>query len=122
MLSDSDDMIRKKIKKAPTDAIRGITYDIKERPGVANLVAIYAALREIECEAAATELRECSNAQLKEAVAETVVQFVGPVRSEMQRLLADAGHLEQILARNEQQVNDIANANWKEIAACVGLQ
>ncbi|ORX69039.1 tryptophanyl-tRNA synthetase [Linderina pennispora] len=94
----------------------------KERPGVANLLAIYAALRETECEQAAAELRDCSNAQLKEAVAEAVVQFVGPVRSEMQRLLANAGDLEKMLAENEEKVNGIARANWKEIATCVGLQ
>ncbi|KAJ1953930.1 Tryptophan--tRNA ligase, mitochondrial [Linderina pennispora] len=122
MLSDSDDEIRRKIKKAPTDSIRGITFDAKERPGVANLLAIYAALRETECEQAAAELRDCSNAQLKEAVAEAVVQFVGPVRSEMQRLLANAGDLEKMLADNEEKVNGIARANWKEIATCVGLQ
>ncbi|VDQ14972.1 unnamed protein product, partial [Trichobilharzia regenti] len=43
-LTDSPDIIRKKIKRAETDSIRGISYDIVERPGVSNLLRILAAL------------------------------------------------------------------------------
>lgn len=35
---------RKKIKKAKTDSIEGITYDASSRPEVANLVRIFAAV------------------------------------------------------------------------------
>jgi tryptophanyl-tRNA synthetase len=42
-LQDSNDHIQKKIKSAVTDGIGGVTYDPKNRPGLANLLNIYAA-------------------------------------------------------------------------------
>ncbi|KAJ1965022.1 Tryptophan--tRNA ligase, mitochondrial [Dipsacomyces acuminosporus] len=121
MLGDSDNDIRRKIKKAPTDSIRGITFDPKARPGVSNLVSIYAALRDMEPESAAQAMHEFSNAQLKDAVADAVVSSIAPIRDEMHRLLKDRQYLERALSTNEEKVRQVAEENWKEIAKCIGF-
>ncbi|KAI8322249.1 tryptophanyl-tRNA synthetase [Martensiomyces pterosporus] len=121
VLSDGDADIRRKIKKAPTDSIRGISFDPKERPGVSNLLSIYAALKDVDPQEAAREMREFSNAQLKEAVADATVAFVAPIRDEMQRLIRDRVHLERALRENEEKARSVAEANWKEIAKRIGL-
>ncbi|KAJ2878033.1 Tryptophan--tRNA ligase, mitochondrial [Coemansia aciculifera] len=122
ILSDSDDDVRKKIKRAPTDAITGITFDPKERPGVANLVSIYAALRDIADPAeAARAMESLNNAQLKESVADAVVQTLGPIRNQMNRLLDDKAYLERVLCDNEARARSVAEESWREIAKCVGL-
>ncbi|KAJ2505147.1 Tryptophan--tRNA ligase, mitochondrial, partial [Coemansia sp. RSA 2052] len=121
-LSDSDDDICRKIKRAATDAISGITFDPKERPGVANLLSIYAALKDIDDPAeAARSMESLNNAQLKEAVADAVVQTVSPIRDQMRRLLGDKTHLEQVLCDNEARARSVAEESWREIAQATGL-
>ena len=41
-LTDSPDDIRRKIQKAKTDAIKGISFDPEIRPEISNLIKIYA--------------------------------------------------------------------------------
>lgn len=45
LLTDSDDDIARKIKRAVTDSEARIAYDPQSRPGVSNLLAILAALQ-----------------------------------------------------------------------------
>ncbi|KAF5395956.1 Mitochondrial tryptophan--tRNA ligase [Paragonimus heterotremus] len=43
-LSDPPDTIRSKVRRAQTDSIRKIYYDVEHRPGISNLLRILAAL------------------------------------------------------------------------------
>ncbi|KAJ2100424.1 Tryptophan--tRNA ligase, mitochondrial, partial [Coemansia sp. S100] len=93
-----------------------------ERPGVANLLSIYAALKDIADPAvAAHTVESMNNAQLKEAVADAVVQTLGPIRDRMHRLLDDKVYVEQVLCDNEAKARSVAEESWREIAKCVGL-
>ncbi|KAJ2237030.1 Tryptophan--tRNA ligase, mitochondrial [Coemansia sp. RSA 1722] len=120
-LDDTDDWIRKKIKKAPTDAVPGISFDPKNRPGVSNLLAIYAAIKEIDPEQAAGEMQMLGNAQMKELVAQAVVDEVAPIRRRMQKLMADPLYIESVLRSGEEKARAAAEDNWRRIARCVGL-
>ncbi|KAJ2757699.1 Tryptophan--tRNA ligase, mitochondrial, partial [Coemansia sp. BCRC 34490] len=121
-LTDTDDQICLKIKKASTDSIHEISYDPELRPGVSNLLAIYAGLKDIHPTAAARSMASFNNRQLKEAVAEAVVSELSPIRQEIARLLGDQGYIEKILCENEAKARDVAQANWKTIAECVGIE
>lgn len=44
-LTDSPDTIRSKMTRAQTDSIRQLSYDPVTRPGVANLMQIFAATK-----------------------------------------------------------------------------
>ncbi|KAH9583957.1 hypothetical protein MS3_00008208, partial [Schistosoma haematobium] len=46
-LTDTPDNIYKKIRRAETDSIRKITYDIENRPGVSNLLRILSAIQKL---------------------------------------------------------------------------
>ncbi|KAJ2879067.1 Tryptophan--tRNA ligase, mitochondrial, partial [Coemansia aciculifera] len=121
-LSDSDDDIRRKIKRAATDTVPGVTFDPMERPGVANLLAIYAALKNVDDPAEiARSVESMNNSQLKELVSDAVVQTVGPVRDQMRRLLDDKAYLEQVLCDNEVRARSVAEESWREIAQLMGL-
>ncbi|KAJ1886227.1 Tryptophan--tRNA ligase, mitochondrial [Kickxella alabastrina] len=120
-LSDTDDQIVKKIKKAPTDAITGISFDPKARPGVSNLLSIYAAMKDVDAQVAAVEMREMSNAQMKEMVAQAVVEGVAPIRQRMRELMDDPAYLDNVLRDNEDRARETAEKSWQEIAQRVGL-
>ncbi|KAJ1835389.1 Tryptophan--tRNA ligase, mitochondrial [Coemansia sp. RSA 2703] len=120
-LSDSDDEIARKIRKAPTDSIGGISYDPKGRPGVSNLIAIYAAVRGIENQDAAKEMQAMSNREMKEMVAQAVIDEIAPIRQRMAEVLSDQDHLESLLRQGEEKARETADRNWREIARCIGL-
>ncbi|KAJ2375448.1 Tryptophan--tRNA ligase, mitochondrial [Coemansia sp. RSA 2607] len=120
-LSDSDDEIARKIRKAPTDSIGGISYDPKGRPGVSNLISIYAAVRGVENEDAAKEMQAMSNKEMKEMVAQAVIDEIAPIRQRMTEVLGDQDHLESLLRQGEEKARETADRNWREIARCIGL-
>jgi tryptophanyl-tRNA synthetase len=88
----------KKIKSAVTDTGREILYDEQNKPGISNLLTIYAALtgRTID------ELLEGYDGRgygdLKKDLAEVVVEFVKPVQERTRAFLEDPGYLDKVLA------------------------
>ncbi|VDN43705.1 unnamed protein product [Dibothriocephalus latus] len=44
-LTDTPDVIRRKVGRAQTDSLRGVSYDPVARPGIANLIQLYSALK-----------------------------------------------------------------------------
>ncbi|KAJ2483010.1 Tryptophan--tRNA ligase, mitochondrial [Coemansia sp. RSA 2131] len=120
-LNDSDDAIMRKIRKAHTDCINGISFDPVARPGISSLLSIYAALRSVSVEQVVQEMQGLTNLQMKEAVASAVIDTVGPIREHMARLVADRGYVENVLRVNEEKAKSVASANWQNIAKCIGL-
>ncbi|KAJ2767377.1 Tryptophan--tRNA ligase, mitochondrial [Coemansia nantahalensis] len=120
-LADSDDQIRAKIQRAPTDSLGAVSFDPVARPGVSNLVSIYAALRDVAPHAAVAELGTLNNAQLKGLVTDAVVAAVAPIRDETRRLLRDPEHVEAVLRAGEDTARAAAAESWAQIAECIGL-
>ena len=57
MLTDAPETIALKLRKAATDSIAGVSYDPVTRPGVSNLIEIYAHMeRREDFDAVAAEL------------------------------------------------------------------
>ena len=105
-LSDDDAAIARKIKRAVTDAETEVRYDPETKPGVSNLLSILAACTDTTPTAAAGGFSRYGD--LKGAVAEAVVAFLGPVRSRYDELLGDPGHLLEVLARGAARAEAIA--------------
>ncbi|KAJ1678483.1 hypothetical protein EV182_003960 [Spiromyces aspiralis] len=123
-LTDTDDEIRTKVRKATTDPIDTVSYDPENRPGVANLLQIYASLspRGLSAKQIAEELfTGKKNQVLKEQTAELIIESTRPVRSELPRLLADHDYLVSCLRKGEEDALRIAVANWNQFKNIVGL-
>ncbi|HET6504387.1 MAG TPA: tryptophan--tRNA ligase [Amycolatopsis sp.] len=93
-LLDEPDLIRRKIRRAVTDPGSEPAYEPETRPGVANLVEILAACTGRTPQEVAGE--QPNYGALKEAVAETVIETLRPVRERTTRLLADPAELARI--------------------------
>ncbi|SFP35439.1 tryptophanyl-tRNA synthetase [Amycolatopsis arida] len=90
---DEPDQVRRKVRRAVTDTATEVAYD-PQRPGSANLLEILAA-----CTGEAPEevaARFGSYAELKDAVAEAVVETLRPVREGARELLADPAELARV--------------------------
>lgn len=94
---DEPDLLRRKIKRAVTDGLDRLEYDPAGQPGLANLFEILAActgkpVREVPQGFA-------SYGEVKEAVAEAVIEELRPIREGTRDLLADPAGLDRIRAR-----------------------
>ncbi|WP_328462472.1 tryptophan--tRNA ligase [Actinoplanes sp. NBC_00393] len=88
----------KKIKSAVTDTGREILYDEENKPGISNLLTIYAALTN----RAIDELLEMYDGRgygdLKKDLAEVLVEFVKPIQERTKAYLDDPAQLDKVLA------------------------
>ena len=81
-LLDGEDVIRAKIKRAVTDSDGEIRY-AEEKPGVSNLLSIYAAAKVVGVDEAVREFSGMGYGALKEGVAEAVVSQLIPLQQKM---------------------------------------
>jgi tryptophanyl-tRNA synthetase len=122
-LTDSDDAIAQKIRRAKTDPepLPSEQGALETRPEADNLVGIYAALAG---KTKAAVLKEYGGAQFstfKKALAEVAVSRVGPVNAEMQRLLADPAEIDRILADGARRARAIARPIMDQVKDVVGF-
>jgi tryptophanyl-tRNA synthetase len=124
LVLDDPDTIVKKFKRAVTDSADppAIVHDRAGKPGVSNLLDIYAAVRRVsiaEAEAAFADARGYGD--LKTAVAEAVVDRLGPVRERALELRADEAALEAVLAVGAEKARAIASVTLADVRARMGV-
>ena len=71
-LKDDIQVIRKKIMSAVTDSEMEVRYDKENKPGISNLLTIYASLKNITIEEAEKEFVGANDGTFKRAVADVV--------------------------------------------------
>ena len=109
-LTDDNDTIRNKAKKAKTDSIAEVYYDAAARPDVAGLLNLLGVLTGKTAEAAAKELEGKKSSDLKSALADALIAVVEPIRTKYLELLNDRIMLNKILDEGAAKANDIAHA------------
>jgi tryptophanyl-tRNA synthetase len=122
-LTDSAEDIAKKIRKAKTDA-EGLPSEaegLKGRPEADNLVGIYAALND---STVAQVLKDFGGGQFsgfKNALADLAVTKLAPIAGEINRLRADPGYVEGVLADGAQRARAIAHPVMRDVKKIVGF-
>lgn len=117
---DPPDVIRRKIKRAVTDSGTEIRYD-ESRPGIANLLTIHAALTGKPMPEVEAHFAGKGYGDLKGELCEVVVATLEPVQKEYQRIMADKGYLEQVLARGAERARGRARKTLSKVYRKVGL-
>ena len=122
-LTDSVDIISKKLKKARTDTLPMPNHidELKDRPEVNNLVGIYAAFAEITKEAVVAEFAGLGFGAFKPRLADLAVEKLGPVTTKMTELMADPAELDRILAKGATRANAIAQPILADVKDVIGF-
>jgi tryptophanyl-tRNA synthetase len=133
-LADGPDAIAQKIKKAKTDPHplpdeealtedgMGIRPEAEAaRPEAFNLLAIYAALTHRSMAEAVVQFAGAPFSDFKKELAETAVEQLGPVGTEMQRLMADPGYVDGVLRDGAERATAIADPILREAQQLVGF-
>ena len=119
-LSDSNDVILKKIKRAVTDSGTEITDD-DSKPGVKNLLSIQSAITGKPISEIVASYSGKMYGHLKVETAELVVQAVAPLRDEADRLYQDRTFLEQTLKRGSEKARARAGQTLARCCDRIGL-
>ncbi|MCL2618023.1 MAG: tryptophan--tRNA ligase [Defluviitaleaceae bacterium] len=119
-LTDSPAAIRSKIKKAVTDSDARVAHS-PDKPGVSNLLDIYAGVKRITIENALSEIGQCSYGALKEAVADAVAAELEPITQRYNDILADKAAMEDTMHSNAARAKTIAAATMRQVRKKLGL-
>ncbi|MCX7677508.1 MAG: tryptophan--tRNA ligase [Alteraurantiacibacter sp.] len=122
-LADHPDEMAKKIRKAKTDPepLPSEVAGLEGRPEALNLVAIFAALEGTTPAAVLTRFGGQGFGVFKPALAELVVETLGPIQRRFVELKADREALDAILARGAAQAREIGLPTLKAAYDALGL-
>jgi tryptophanyl-tRNA synthetase len=96
-ISDSPDEIRRKFKRAVTDSESEVRYAPETKAGVSNLLEIMSVATGEPIDALERRFDGAGYGQLKEAVGESVVALLSPIRERFEALRADERELQRLL-------------------------
>lgn len=119
-MADDRDTIIRKFKRAVTDSDNRIVAS-EDKPGVTNLLNIYASFKGCTVAEAEREFEGKGYGDFKLAVGETVADALAPIQAEQKRLLADKAYLGEILARGAQNAAYAARKTLSKVQRKIGL-
>ena len=123
LLTDSDDQIVRTIKRAVTDSGRDIVFsDAPEKAGVRNLLTLYQSLTgKARAEVEADFANARGYGDLKQRVADVVVEAVRPIRQRFEHLMNDEAELDRLLAIGARAARAVAEPKIELVKRRVGF-
>ena len=111
----------KKLRSAVTDTEREIRFDEQNKPGVSNLLRIYAALGDRTVPELEQAYEGKGYGDLKKDLAELVTGTFTPFKERTEEILADAGKLDAILAEGAEKARSVAAVTLAETYDRIGF-
>jgi tryptophanyl-tRNA synthetase len=119
-VTDEPAAIEKKLKRAVTDSGSEVRRGA-DKPGITNLIEIFAAVRGQAPEEIEAELKDARYGELKSAVASAVIDYLAPVRERYTDLRSDEQKLETILADGAERARMIAGETLADVRERMGV-
>jgi tryptophanyl-tRNA synthetase len=122
-LTDSDDLITQKIRKAKTDPdpLPDNPEGLEGRAEAKNLVGIYGAVTGESVEQVLSRFAGKGFGAFKPALAEVLVTLIAPIRARLDDLRRDPAELDRILAEGAARAMEIGAPVLAKAKAAVGL-
>jgi len=123
-LSDDDDTIAQKFRKAKTDPepLPDSFDALAERPEAKNLVTIFAALSDRDPQSVVAEFAGQGFGAFKPALADLAIATLSPVRERLNQLLGDREAVGAQLAKGAARASELAAPTLLAAQKAVGLQ
>jgi len=122
-LTDNEDLIINKIKKAKTDPLP-LPSDPKEletRSEAKNLLGIYSSLNNLTLDQSIKEFSGKNFSEFKEKLSQVLVEKIIPISNEINKLNGDREYLDKILLDGQKKANEYASNKLKKIHEIVGF-
>ena len=117
--NDEKDNILKKFKSSVTDSENIVRYDLENKPGISNLIEIYAAVNDKEISETEKEFENSQYGEFKVAVAETVIEYLDPIKKNFDDLTND--NLKDFAVSNIKSAKDSAQKTIIEVEEALGI-
>ena len=119
-MDDDADTVMRKFKRAVTDSGNEVRCGA-DKPGVTNLINIYALFAGKTVAETEKEFENTGYADFKRRVGEAVAAGVEPIRAEKNRLLADKGYIDALLSEGAEKAAYLAEKTLRKVYKKVGL-
>ncbi len=122
-LTDDEDEIVNKIKKAKTDSLPlpESIIELEKRPEAKNLIGIYASLENVGVEKIVREFSGKNFSQFKESLSQVLVEKINPISKEIKKFLSEKKYLDVILLEGFEKADKKASEKVKKIHKIVGF-
>jgi len=122
-LTDDQDQIINKVKKAKTDSLPlpATVIELEKRPEAKNLMGIYSSLTNSNLEKSITEFSGKNFSEFKESLSQVLVEKIIPISMEIKKLLNEKKYLDTILLEGFEKAGKIASKKVKKIHDIVGF-
>lgn len=120
-LMDPPEVIRKKIKSAKTDSIRGLEFDNPARPEVHNLLTIYAVLKGKTREEVVSECADMGYGTFKPLLAETIVTYLDPIQARYKELMSEPERVLQVIRDGRERARVVADETLSRASRAMGF-
>ena len=122
-LTDDDDMIAQKIRKAKTDPepLPDDPASLDGRPEAKNLVGIYAAITGSSLEEVLGQFAGQGFGSFKPALADAAIALISPIRGRLDSLRRDPAELDRILDDGATRASELAAPVLAAAKSAVGL-
>lgn len=119
-LLDDLKVIEKKIMSAVTDSFDEVKYDVKNKPGISNLISIYAAIENMPIKDVEEKFKGSRYGEFKKAVALSVTNELGPFKKRYEEII-NSSIIEETLAKGALKAKKIAKETLTRVQKAVGL-
>ena len=118
---DEPNIIRKKLRRAQTDSENSIVYDIENKPGISNLMSIYAAMTGDTMDKISAQYDGKGYGVFKDAVADAVIAELQPIQERYKKISTDKAYLNEVMTKNAARADALAQRMLQKVRRKVGL-
>ena len=119
-LLDTPKDIEKKIKRAQTDSDNAVRYDREAKPGISNLMDIFAALTDKSHEKIKRAYAGQGYGTFKKDVVEATISVLEPIQKRYAELI-DTPELDVILTKGAEKAREKASKTYEAVTKAMGL-
>ncbi len=119
-LMDDEKTIRKKIMSATTDSEMKVVFDPDNKPGISNLISIYASLSNKTVAAVEKKFKDSNYGEFKKSVADRVVKTLIPIQEKYKKLI-NSKDIDKILDEGRDRTSLIAYEKYDKLKHVIGL-
>ena len=120
-LTDDNDTIALKIRKAKSDMVDGLTYEPESRPEAANLLRLYAALQGKTVQNIVSEIENYNFSTLKERLVEQLIIVIEPIRNKINQMVKSTDSLDEMLKNHAERAKAVAEETMKAVRMKTGF-
>lgn len=121
-LLDDPEVSTKKIMSAKTDSLNKVNFDIKNQPGVSNLLTIYSCLSDEKIENIVKKYEGKNYGEFKKDLASLLKQFLIEFQEKFNKNSKDFSKISKVLATNTKKFNEIVSKKIDEVYKKVGFR